>query len=168
VRRKNLPALGMLDLLSPGVAIGIFVARWGCFFNGCCFGIPTELPWGVTFPEGSMPHYIFGTQHLHPTQIYSSLYGLVLFFICLFVDNRKKWFGVTTAVFLMTESVFRTALEPLRYYESEMHFHAIGHNFTYNELASAGLFLLGLWLIVWYLPRHGQKAEFQRYTFGKK
>lgn len=168
VRRKNLPALGMLDLLSPGVAIGIFVARWGCFFNGCCFGIPTDLPWGVSFPEGSLPHYIFGTEHLHPTQIYSSLYGLILFFLCLFVDNRKKWFGVTTAVFLMAESVFRTALEPLRYYELEMHFQAIGYDFTYNELVSAGLFLLGLILLVWYLPRHGQKAEFQKYTFGKR
>jgi len=167
-RRQNLPILGTLDLLAPGVAIGIFVARWGCFFNGCCFGIPTDLPWGMSFPEGSIPSYIFGTQHLHPTQIYSSLYGLILLFLTIYVDNRKRWFGITTAVFLMAEATFRTLIEPLRYYEGAMHFHALGYDFTYNEVFSVGLFLTGLLLMTWYLPRFGTKAEFQKLTFGKK
>jgi phosphatidylglycerol:prolipoprotein diacylglycerol transferase len=167
-RRKQLPILGTLDLLAPGVAIGIFVARWGCFFNGCCFGLPTDLPWGISFPPNTLPHYVFGATHLHPTQIYSSLYGLILYFLVIFVDNRKKYFGMSAAVFMMTEAIFRTALEPIRYYEQAMHFRLFGIGFTYNELVSALLFLVGLVLLVWYLPRYGQSAEFQKLTFGKK
>jgi phosphatidylglycerol:prolipoprotein diacylglycerol transferase len=167
-RRRGLPILGTLDLLAPGLAIGIFVSRWGCFLNGCCFGVPTDLPWGVVFPKETLPYYVFGPQHLHPTQIYSSIYGLLLFFLVVFIDNRKKYFGITTAVFLMAEAVFRVAIELLRYYENEMHFAAFGHSFTYNELISVFLFLAGLWLLVWCLPRHGSKAEFLKLSFGKK
>jgi hypothetical protein len=65
------------------------------------------------------------------------------------------------------EPVFRTALEPLRYYESAMHFHTVGYNFTYNEVASALLFVFGLVLWFVYLPRHGEPAEFKRYRFGE-
>jgi len=166
-QRKNLPVLGALDLLAPGAAIGMFVSRWGCFFNGCCFGVPTDLPWGISFPIGTLPHYVFGTQHLHPAQVYSSLYGLLLFFLTVYVDNRKKYFGQTVALFLMVEAVFRVAIEPLRYYEGAMHFLALGHDFTYNELISVLLFATGTFLLI-LLPRHGEKAEFLRLTFGKR
>ena len=66
------------------------------------------------------------------------------------------------------EAAFRTAIEPLRYYESEMHFNALGASFTYNELASLALFLAGLFLLVWFLPRFGRKAEFQKLNFAAK
>jgi len=167
-KRKNMPILAALDLLAPGAALGIFVARWGCWFNGCCYGIPTDLPWGVSFPQGSLPHYIFGSQALHPSQIYSSLYGLALFFIVIAVDNRKKWFGTTIAIFFMLEALFRTAIEPVRYYESAMHLTVGGFNVTWNEVASIFLFSFGLVLQLWYLPKYGRKAEFLRLRFGKE
>jgi phosphatidylglycerol:prolipoprotein diacylglycerol transferase len=166
-RRRNLPVLGVLDLLAPGVAMGMFVARWGCFFNGCCFGVPTDLPWGVSFPPGTLPHYVFGSTHLHPTQIYSSLYGLALFWFSIFVDDRKKYFGWTAAWFLIVEALFRVAIEPLRYYEGAMHFVLFGRDFTYNEATSALLFAAGVFLLV-FLPRYGEKAEFLKLTFGRR
>ena len=166
-RRRNLPILGTIDLMVPGVAIAMFVARWGCFFNGCCFGIPTDLPWGISFPPDTLPYYVFGAEHLHPAQIYSSLYGLFLYFLVIFVDNRKKWFGQTFAIFLMVEATLRTAIEPLRYYEGAMHFMAFGYDFTYNELVSVLLFIAGVFLLI-FLPRHGERAEFQKSTFGNR
>jgi phosphatidylglycerol---prolipoprotein diacylglyceryl transferase len=165
-RRRNLPVLGVLDLLAPGVAIGLFVSRWGCFFNGCCFGRPTDLPWGVSFPPDTLPYYVFGPQPLHPTQIYSSLYGLVLFGVVLWVDERKKYFGWTAAWFLILEAIFRVAIEPLRYYEGAMHVMVFGRDFTYNELTSALLLATGVFLLV-FLPRFGEKAQFLRMTFGR-
>ena len=68
-------------MLAPTVGLGIGLGRIGCFLNGCCFGTPTDLPWGVTFPEGSIPDYIFHNQAIHPAQLYSSLYGFALFFL---------------------------------------------------------------------------------------
>lgn len=166
-RKRNLPPLGVLDLLAPGLAIGMFIARWGCFFNGCCFGTPTDLPWGVSFPKDTLPHYVFGAQHLHPAQIYSALYGLGLYFFAIFIDDRKKYFGWTAAWFMVVEALFRVAIEPVRYYENAMHFTMFGSDFTYNELISALLFAAGVFLLV-FLPRYGEKAEFLRLTFGKK
>lgn len=53
--RHKLPLFAMLDLLTPGMLLGLALGRVGCFFNGCCFGGPCELPWAVRFPVGSPP-----------------------------------------------------------------------------------------------------------------
>lgn len=45
-KQKILP---WLDSFAPAVALGQSVGRLGCFFAGCCYGKPTELPWGITF-----------------------------------------------------------------------------------------------------------------------
>lgn len=43
-----------LDILSIGLLLAIMFGRIGCFMYGCCFGKPTNLPWGVRFPYGSL------------------------------------------------------------------------------------------------------------------
>jgi phosphatidylglycerol:prolipoprotein diacylglycerol transferase len=53
------------DDFAVPMALALAVGRWGCFFNGCCYGTPTSLPWGVDFGDG-VPR--------HPTQIYESLF----------------------------------------------------------------------------------------------
>jgi len=54
------------------VAIGVAIGRVGCFVGGCCYGKPTDLPWGVVFPTATtnpdMPR--------HPTQLYESLFHI--------------------------------------------------------------------------------------------
>src|SRR5438094_1516728 len=37
------------DSFAVPLALALAVGRWGCFFNGCCYGTPTTLPWGVWF-----------------------------------------------------------------------------------------------------------------------
>lgn len=61
VRRHELPALALADLISPGMALGLCLGRIGCLLNGCCFGGICEPPsfgsaWAVTFPWESPPH----------------------------------------------------------------------------------------------------------------
>ncbi len=70
---KKLKILEVFDIFAPTLALGIGITRIGCFLNGCCFGTPTDMPWGISFPEGSIPFSVFGDQHLHPAQIYPSL-----------------------------------------------------------------------------------------------
>lgn len=144
IRAKKLPLLQTLDLFAPTVGIGLMFTRVGCFLNGCCFGVPTELPWGVAFPPESIPYYIFGDAHLHPTQIYSSLYGLLLFLVLHWRLQHKRFDGQVLALFFMIEAVFRFFIEYVRYYESEMHFTIDGIQPTYNQLIALALFLAGL------------------------
>src|SRR5262249_14549533 len=39
------------DSFALPIAAAMAVGRWGCFFNGCCYGTPTDLPWGVPFRQ---------------------------------------------------------------------------------------------------------------------
>lgn len=42
-----------LDIMAPSAALGMGLGRLGCFLNGCCWGLPSDLPWAVRFPFGS-------------------------------------------------------------------------------------------------------------------
>lgn len=64
---RKVPIGRVLDAGAVGIPIGIAFARIGCFLAGCCYGLPTELPWGVRFPAGGLPP---SDVDLHPTQLY--------------------------------------------------------------------------------------------------
>ncbi len=52
----RLPMRHYLDVLAVGLTVALIFGRLGCFLNGCCYGKPTELPWGVRFPYGSFAY----------------------------------------------------------------------------------------------------------------
>ena len=157
MRSRKLPTLAVFDLLTPTVGIGLGLGRIGCFLNGCCFGTPSNLPWAVTFPPGSIPDSVFGQQSLHPAQLYSSAYGFLLFFLLHWVLKRKRFDGQVMAVYLMVEAVFRHAIEYFRYYESEMKISILGMEPTWNQVFSVLLFVTGL-IIYLRAPRHLHRA----------
>lgn len=146
---RKLSVLEIFDYFAPTVGLGLGISRIGCFLNGCCFGTPTDLPWGVQFPVGSIPYYIFGTEHLHPAQIYSSLYGFGLFIALHFMIKRRQFTGQVVALLLMTEAAFRFAIEYVRYYEAEMHFDLWGMHPTWNQVVSYALFAAGAAVYIW-------------------
>lgn len=152
INRKRLPLLAVFDVFAPTLGLGLAIARIGCFLNGCCFGTPTNLPWGVTFPKGSIPEFFYGSQSIHPTQLYSSLYGLVLFILLWYILHKKKFDGQVLAVLFVLESVFRFSIEPLRYYEAAMTFSFFGLEATYNQLVAVSLFIIGI-IIYFAAPR---------------
>jgi phosphatidylglycerol---prolipoprotein diacylglyceryl transferase len=66
-RREQIPALTFLDACSPAAAVGYAIGRIGCFLSGDGdYGIPTSLPWGMSFPNGVVPT----TERVHPTPLY--------------------------------------------------------------------------------------------------
>ena len=52
----KLPIRRYLDILAIGLMLALVPGRIGCFLNGCCWGKPTDLPWGVRFPYGSFAY----------------------------------------------------------------------------------------------------------------
>lgn len=52
----KLPIRKYLDILAIGLMLALAFGRIGCFLNGCCFGKPTDLPWGVRFPYNSFAY----------------------------------------------------------------------------------------------------------------
>jgi phosphatidylglycerol:prolipoprotein diacylglycerol transferase len=76
--RYRIPLLQFLDACSPAAALGYAVGRIGCLTSGDGdYGIPTSLPWGMSFPNGLVPT----TQRVHPTPIYEFMAGLLITFI---------------------------------------------------------------------------------------
>jgi phosphatidylglycerol:prolipoprotein diacylglycerol transferase len=53
VRYHKLPVRRYLDILAVGLMLALAFGRIGCFFSGCCFGKPNDLPWAIRFPYGS-------------------------------------------------------------------------------------------------------------------
>jgi phosphatidylglycerol:prolipoprotein diacylglycerol transferase len=47
-RKANI--LRGMDVAAIVIMIGLGFGRIGCFLNGCCYGAPCNLPWGVRFP----------------------------------------------------------------------------------------------------------------------
>lgn len=66
--RQRVPILPALAAATPGLAIGHAVGRVGCFLVGDDYGRPTDLPWGVAFPQGLPPTEV----PVHPTQLYEA------------------------------------------------------------------------------------------------
>ena len=142
-RWKKMNVLEVFDYFAPTLGLGLGITRIGCFLNGCCFGTPTDSFLGVSFPDGSLPFYVFGNQPLHPAQIYSSIYGLILFAVLHYLLKNKKFHGQAVAILFMVEAMFRFALEYVRYYEDAMYFSLGSLQPTYNQVVSIALFILG-------------------------
>jgi phosphatidylglycerol:prolipoprotein diacylglycerol transferase len=118
LKRKKISVGKMLDILAPSVAIGFFFVRIGCFFNGCCFGTPTDLLWGVVFPLESPAGEVYENVQIHPTQLYSSLLGLLTFFLLVKLERISKIAGrrgLLFLSFLLLSALWRFVIEYFRY-----------------------------------------------------
>ena len=108
-KRKDLNFKVYFDTISCVAPIGIFFGRIANFINSELYGIPTEKPWGVIFPNiDNIPR--------HPSQIYEALLeGLILFFILNYL-LRKKIFnhGSISFLFLILYGIFRIISEQFR------------------------------------------------------
>ena len=115
MRRYQLPWWNTADACAPGIAIGNFFGRQGCFAAGCCWGKPTTLPWGVKFTE--LGHEITGVPldvRLHPTQLYESFAMLLVFLFLLWLHKHRRFNGQVILFYALLYSVIRFAIEFLR------------------------------------------------------
>ncbi|HEV8137412.1 MAG TPA: prolipoprotein diacylglyceryl transferase [Pyrinomonadaceae bacterium] len=115
MKRYKLPWWKTADACAPGIAIGNFFGRQGCFAAGCCWGKPTSLPWGVKFTE--LGHQITGVPtdvYLHPTQLYESFAMLVVFLFLLWMHRRKRFNGQVILLYALLYSIVRFSIEFVR------------------------------------------------------
>lgn len=115
MKRYKLPWWKTADACAPGIALGNFFGRQGCFAAGCCWGEPTTLPWGVKFSE--LGHQITGVPidtHLHPTQLYESFAMLLVFAFLLWLHKRRRFTGQVILAYALLYSIIRFAIEFVR------------------------------------------------------
>ena len=130
LHRLKLPILTFADAAAPTLALGYAVGRIGCFLVGDDYGGPTNLPWGVAFPNGAPPSTAgnlraFGVRvpadvpdatvmTVHPTQLYETGLSLAIFFIVWRMRHRFSTPGAVWFVWLALAGVERFVVEIFR------------------------------------------------------
>ncbi|MBI4863533.1 MAG: prolipoprotein diacylglyceryl transferase [Candidatus Riflebacteria bacterium] len=108
-RVKGLSPWAIGDLSAPCIALGHMLGRCGCFFNGCCYGQATTLPWGMSFPLTANDTIL-----RHPTQAYEGI-GLALLFLFLsWMFFRPHRPGAVAITYVVLYAPLRFGIEMIR------------------------------------------------------
>ena len=130
-RRRGLPFPRVADAGAPAVAVGYAIGRVGCFLVGDDYGRPTDLPWGVGFPEGLPGPTTAGFLRaeyglelagldaaelvpVHPTQLYETLAGLAAAAVGIWLIRRRPAAGAVALTVLSLLALERFGVEFLR------------------------------------------------------
>jgi phosphatidylglycerol:prolipoprotein diacylglycerol transferase len=159
VRKHKLGWWKTADLAAPGIMLGLFFGRLGCFLNGCCYGKVTTSSLGVIFPRGGSAWRAQFDAHLisaaaealpvHPTQLYESIACFVIFLILYFVVRpRRRHFGDVFAAMLILYAIGRSLCEIFRDDDRGVFFGFL----STSQIISIPLFVGGI-LLLWYRRR---------------
>jgi phosphatidylglycerol:prolipoprotein diacylglycerol transferase len=110
MRARRLPVMPVLAAATPALAIGHAIGRIGCFLVGDDYGYPTDLPWGVAFPEGLPPTLV----RVHPTMIYEAIVLVPVAWVLLGMRRRRAPDAPVLGAYLVMTGVVRFAIEFLR------------------------------------------------------
>ena len=145
VLRSPNPFLPTIDIVGPTVILGYGIGRIGCLLAGDGdYGPPSDLPWAMAFPNGTVPTTI----PVHPTPIYETLLSCAFFGILW--SQRRKFEATPGALFgasLVALGVERFIAEFWRITPRVLGW------MTAAQLLSIAAFILGIALILWMRTR---------------
>ncbi|HZS59296.1 MAG TPA: prolipoprotein diacylglyceryl transferase family protein [Gemmatimonadaceae bacterium] len=110
---KGWPLVPALAAATPAVAFGHLIGRIGCFLVGDDYGIPSNLPWAVPFPEGLPPT----TVAVHPTQLYEAVGLAVLGWLLLRWRQRGVADAIVLGRYLVGAGTLRFVIEFIRVHQ---------------------------------------------------
>jgi phosphatidylglycerol---prolipoprotein diacylglyceryl transferase len=101
-----------VDLVALPTVLAQALGRVGCTINGCCYGLPTSLPWGIVYtdPESYAPLGVA----VHPTQLYEIVFLLVVFGVLFALRKRFQPDGSLFLIYLSVYSLWRLGIDFIR------------------------------------------------------
>ncbi len=153
-RYFRVPVLQFLDIASPAACVGYAIGRIGCLLSGDGdYGVPTSLPWGMSFPNGVVPT----TQRVHPTPLYEFLIWMMIAGFLWHLGNRalreRRTDGEIFVYYLILTGIARFLVEIIRINPRSF------FGMSNAQTASVASALLGvLLLLVTKKKRVGQQA----------
>ena len=164
-RREKIPTLTFLDACSPAATVGYAIGRIGCLLSGDGdYGVPTNLPWGMRFPNGVVPTTETCVQQgwladcrVHPTPIYEfvvwMLIAYVLWRIGAYVLQQKKSAGLVFCGYLVFTGIARFLVEIIRLNPRSF------FGMSNAQAASAASVLLGVALFFVFVRKPSEVAQ---------
>lgn len=147
IYRSPNPFLQTIDALGPLVLLGYGIGRIGCLLAGDGdYGPPTDLPWAMAFPNGTVPTNV----PVHPTPIYETLLSFTFFAVIW--SQRKKYLSIPGFVFgvsLVLIGVERFIVEFWRLTPRVFPETSSLHWLTSPQIVSILLICFGIFFSVW-------------------
>ena len=112
-KKEKWPLWSMMDRIAITACIIHSFGRMGCFFAGCCHGVPTYVAWGVTFTHRLSQAEPLHTP-LHPTQLYSSFMILSILVVLLMLKRHQRFEGQLFFVYIILYAIGRGIIEVFR------------------------------------------------------
>jgi phosphatidylglycerol---prolipoprotein diacylglyceryl transferase len=103
----------IVDLMAPGIIIAQAIGRVGCLLNGCCYGTPTTLPWGLVYTDPQSFGFNGGIP-THPTVVYEIIYCIIVFVVLMMLRKKLKPDGSLFALYLALYAAWRLGIDFLR------------------------------------------------------
>lgn len=109
-KTRGFPIGRLCDIAAYGLISAQAIGRIGCTLNGCCYGTPTDLPWGTAWTDpdsdGFAATALIG-EKVHPTQIYELLWDLVVLVLIWKLRHRVKRPGAIYLTYISAYSIGR-------------------------------------------------------------
>lgn len=111
LRAYKIPVLKFLDIIALNTPLLHAISRLGCFYAGCCYGMPTDSWYGVVYshPACIAPLHM----PLHPTQLYSSIL-LAMLFLALYSIKKYLHEGQIVMLYLVGAGIERFVVDIFR------------------------------------------------------
>lgn len=161
--RTGISKLHTADMMALAVAPALFLGRVSNFINSELWGRPTDLPWGVIFPDRAAQACgpFIDICARHPSQLYEAiLEGLLLGTFILWLVWRRdalKKPGIIMGTFFAGYGIGRFLVEFARQPDAQfitlenplgLVLQTGGYGFTMGQLLSIPMILIGIWFII--------------------
>lgn len=137
LHRRRIPIVPVLAAATPALAIAHAIGRVGCFLVGDDYGVPSDLPWAVAFPEGLPPTTI----PVHPTQLYEMVALMPVAWLLLHWRHQGRPDRFVLGSYLVFTGTVRFVIEFLRMRESLSGPFALAHVLSFTAVC-VGLALM--------------------------
>ena len=141
-RQRKIRWLQLMDFIAPLVPLGLGAGRIGNFINAELWGRPTNVAWGMVFPNvDNIPR--------HPSQLYEfALEGLALFVLLWVFSSKPRPIGAASGLFLMGYGSFRFAVEFTRNPDDGI-FGLMNLGISMGQWLSLPMILVGVVMMIW-------------------
>ncbi len=163
IKKNKLAWIKFADLVAPLLILGYAVGRIGCLLVGDDYGLPTNVPWGIAFPNGLPPstYSVFqsyypwinldgfspGVLKVHPTQIYESIIGFGIFYYLYQKRTKIVIVGSLFFTYLIFAGAERFFIEFLRVNTKYL------FGLSGSQLISLIMILIGIWFLTNPVPQ---------------
>ncbi len=149
LRARRRPVLAGLDVILLFMPLAIAVGRVACLLTADGdYGVPTDLPWGMTFAYGYYPTRV----PVHPAPLYEILALLALFVGLKLAVVGRRPAGWTSAIAMAGYATQRFLIEIIRLNKR----HLLG--MTLSQWTCLALLLVSLALLAWLWSQERRQA----------